>query len=107
MHQRNALALLDRVTGKDGVLPEELRWGEVPRYWRSEKGTRRTGYTRDGRPPAPLPEPAAPQAAGAGAALPVDSTGAIETGSAASAAAAEPLNKTGFRAIAVLFDDPG
>ena len=43
MHQKNALALLNRVTGKDGTLAEDLRWGEVPRFWAAEKGTRRIG----------------------------------------------------------------
>lgn len=98
MHQRNALALLDRVTGKDGVLAEEMRWGEVPRFWRTEKGNRRTGYTRDGTPPAPL--------------SPTLEAGASVSSTAEPSASATPsqtipaeLTKTGFRAIAVIFQD--
>lgn len=48
MRQNLALDLINRITGRDGVLPEDLRWGEVPRFWRSERGRRRYGYTRDG-----------------------------------------------------------
>jgi len=48
MRQELALAFINRITGKDGVLSERLRWGEVPRYFRSEKGRRRYGYKRDG-----------------------------------------------------------
>ena len=48
MRQELALAFMDRITGRDGVLPEHLRWGEVPRFWRSQKGKRRYGYRRDG-----------------------------------------------------------
>ena len=108
MHQKNALALLDRVTGKDGVLTEDVRWGEVPRFWAAEKGTRRSGYTRDGsvlRPPlaaADTPGPAgaaiAPAAAPAAAAPDTAST-------VAPASTAGILTKTGFRAIAVIFED--
>jgi L,D-transpeptidase catalytic domain len=49
MRQNLALNLIDRITGRDGVLPEHLRWGEVPRFWRTEKGRRRFGYNRDGK----------------------------------------------------------
>ncbi len=48
MRQDMALAFINRITGKDGVLSERLRWGEVPRFWRGEKGRRRFGYARDG-----------------------------------------------------------
>lgn len=48
MRQDNALAFINRITGKDGVLSEHLRWGDVPRFWRGEKGRRRFGYKRDG-----------------------------------------------------------
>jgi hypothetical protein len=113
MHQRNALALLDRVTGKDGVLPETERWGEVPRFWAAEKGLRRMGYTRDGRPPElpVLPAPASTPDANSGSA-PAGTAG--PDGAAAAPAASVPAEagsghptKTGFRAIAVIFDDPG
>jgi hypothetical protein len=96
MHQRNALALLDRVTGKDSVLSEELRWGEVPRYWQIEKGNRRYGYTRNGVSPAPVPQ--VPEAAAASAAIAAPPTTPPETAPA-------ELTKTGFRAIAVIFQD--
>jgi hypothetical protein len=94
MHQRNALALLDRVTGKDGALAEDLRWGEVPRFWAAEKGNRRTGYTRDGSKPAPLPPRTAPSA----------------TQTPAQAATEVPpsdeaMTKNGFRTIAIIFED--
>lgn len=48
MRQNLALDLINRITGKDGVLPEHLRWGEVPRFWRGENKRRRYGYKRDG-----------------------------------------------------------
>lgn len=48
MRQDMALAFINRITGKDGVLSETLRWGEVPRFWRGQKGRRRYGYRRDG-----------------------------------------------------------
>lgn len=49
MRQNLALDLINRITGKDGVMPEHLRWGEVPRFWRSERSRTRYGYTRDGK----------------------------------------------------------
>ena len=97
MKKKNALALLDRITGRDRVLPEPLRWGEVPRFWTSERGQTRLGYTRDGSP------------------HPVDALAQVDTGEADAGAepAAAPadfaqssegvLMKTGFRAIAVIF----
>ena len=97
MRQELALAMMDRITGRDGVLSEQLRWGQVPRYWRHEKGRRRMGYARDGKnllagengvagakaivwpvvhdTAAPLPRPLKPQV----------------------------LTKTGFRALVVIF----
>lgn len=48
MRQDNALAFINRITGRDGVLSETLRWGDVPRFWRGEKGRRRFGYKRNG-----------------------------------------------------------
>lgn len=52
MHQKNALALLDRVTGKDGALADDIGWGDVPRFWSVESDMRRAGDTRDGSAPA-------------------------------------------------------
>lgn len=49
MRQELALGLLNRITGRDGVLSEDVRWGEVPRFWRRERGKRRYGYRRDGQ----------------------------------------------------------
>ncbi len=93
MKQVNAAAVFDRITGRDKVLPEELRWGEVPRFWASERGKSRSGYTRDGSV-----HPAPAMVADLGV-MPA-STGAITD--------VEPLpvlTKTGFRAIAVIFED--
>lgn len=100
MHQKNALALLNRVTGRDGILAEELRWGEVPRFWQSEKGNRRSGYRRDGQPVLPLPEPET---------IPASGAETLPAGPAASSPPASnvPLTKMGFRAIAVMFHEPG
>lgn len=90
MHQSNALALLNRLTGRDGAIAEDIRWGEVPRFWASEEGRIRRGFTTDGKlRPAPLVEA-------------TTSTGAV---SDAGSASDSVLTKTGFRAIAVLFQD--
>ncbi|MGI9405450.1 MAG: L,D-transpeptidase [Hyphomicrobiaceae bacterium] len=48
MTQPNALALINRMQGSDGFFSDEMRWGEVPRFWKSERGNRRFGYSRDG-----------------------------------------------------------
>ncbi len=98
MKQKNALDLLNRVTGKDGVLAEDLRWGEVPRFWAAEKGTRRTGYTRDGSAPMSLPPPAVKIAPGA-------TTEVTTPPSTPIATPEDPMTKTGFRAIAIMFQD--
>lgn len=92
MKQTNALAVLDRVTGRDKVLPEDLRWGEVPRFWQGESGERRFGYTRDG-----TVHPAPAVVADLG----------VMPASAGPADALPPpvLTKTGFRAIAVIFEN--
>ena len=50
MKQKNAASLFDRITGRDRVLAADMRWGEVPRFWMSERGQNRAGYTRDGTP---------------------------------------------------------
>jgi hypothetical protein len=99
MKKKNALAMLDRITGRDGVLPEPLRWGEVPRFWTSERGQMRLGYTRDGTPH-PVADPS--EGASAGAA-PADGLRASGSDTGQSAAPPVVLTKTGFRAIAVIF----
>lgn len=48
MTKSNALAVLNRLQGRDGVFGEEMRWGEIPRFWTHERGGNRYGYTRDG-----------------------------------------------------------
>jgi hypothetical protein len=102
MHQKNALALLNRLTGLDGTLTDFVRWGEVPRYWASEERRVRSGYRTDGMAiPAPVVEASAEGS----------SSAAPGTGSDSSPSAAPPastdgiLTKTGFRAIAVIFED--
>lgn len=95
MHQSNALALLYRLTGLDGAIPEDVRWGEVPRYWLSEAGRIRSGYTTDGKAlPAARADASVPPAATSGRDL-----------ESAGGAPADVLVKTGFRAIAVIFQD--
>ncbi|KAB2940948.1 MAG: L,D-transpeptidase [Hyphomicrobium sp.] len=93
MKQNNAAALFDRITGRDKVLPAELRWGEVPRFWQSEKGQRRLGYTRDGsmHPAEAL----------------VADLGLMQASARSISDAERPavLTKTGFRAIAVIFEN--
>ncbi len=93
MKQANAAALYDRITGRDKFIPEELRWGEVPRFWQSEQGQKRFGYTRDGAVhPAEAP--------------PVADLGITQVAAHPVADALQPvLVKTGFRAIAVIFQD--
>ncbi|MEO0792400.1 MAG: L,D-transpeptidase family protein [Pseudomonadota bacterium] len=49
MTQSNALALMNRIQGRDNVIPEALRWGDVPRFWQRERGRTRLGYRRDGQ----------------------------------------------------------
>ena len=107
MTQENALALFDRITGRDRVLPEALRWGEVPRFWQLERGPTRWGYTRDGT------AIAAPALANArhGTATTVVKTSAhpgatLPSGDGEKVSAPpEVLTKTGFRAVAVIFAD--
>ncbi len=110
MKKKNALAILDRITGRDEALPEEMRWGEVPRFWKVQRGGNRWGYTRDGTVHA---IPALPVQADA-ASVPTDDGGATGDSIVQTIAAhpeAEPskrpevLTKTGFRAIAVIFED--
>lgn len=92
MTQANAAALFDRVTGRDKVVPDPLRWGEVPRFWKAERGQRRFGYTRDG-----TTHPAE-----------VEVAELAPTEVAATGLGPGPypdvLMKTGFRAVTVIFD---
>ena len=93
MKQANAAAVFDRITGRDRTLAADIRWGEVPRFWISERGQNRAGYTRDGTP------------------HPVETLVAdlspIETAATTASDAGQPavLTKTGFRAIAVIFEN--
>jgi hypothetical protein len=98
MKKKNALAVLDRITGRDDVLPEEMRWGEVPRYWKTERGGKRWDYTRDGTPH-PVVMATADGTDADGNVLP-PRTQATDAG-----ALPDVLTKTGFRAIAVVFQD--
>jgi hypothetical protein len=82
MTQENAVRLLDRLVGNDGLLEDEVRWGEVPRFWSKERGGTRYGYRKDGRL--------------------IRVGGAVED-----AEGGEPrvLTKTGYRALAVIFKE--
>jgi hypothetical protein len=93
MKQANAAAVLDRITGRDKVLPEEMRWGEVPRFWKGERGQKRAGYTRDGSL-----HPTEALVADLGV-MPASA------GSISDAESLPVLTKTGFRAIAVIFEN--
>jgi len=98
MKQKNALAVLDRITGRDGVLAEEMRWGEVPRYWKTKRGQTRLGYTRDGTP----------HAVEVATADGTDADGNVlppQTQASDAGALPDVLTKVGFRAIAVIFTD--
>ncbi len=111
MKKKNALAMYSRITGRDGVLDKGERWGEVPRYWKEQRGAKRWRYTRDGTPH-PVEAPVETAALfEAGAPLPA---GGLMTAAAAEALPAgagdtdpntDVLTKTGFRAIAVIFKD--
>jgi hypothetical protein len=93
MQQKNAASLFDRITGRDRVLAADMRWGDVPRFWMSERGQNRAGYTRDG-----TTHPAEAVVADLG----------LMQASGGSISEAEPLpvlTKTGFRAIAVIFEN--
>ena len=112
MRQENALAVLNRVTGRDKVLAKDMRWGEVPRFWKTERGRKRLGYTRDGTPhPVEAPPPEEDETAEAGEAVQVANLlpQALSDQLPAKTSEAEPypnvLTKTGFRAIAVIFKD--
>lgn len=96
MRQENALALLNRITGRDEVLADRMRWGEVPRFWKEERGNKRWGYNRDGTPH-PVEMAIAEATDADGAPLPA---GAL----ADTAPTSDVLTKEGFRAIAVIFN---
>ncbi|MEZ5774107.1 MAG: L,D-transpeptidase [Hyphomicrobiaceae bacterium] len=93
MHQRNAMALLRRMTGRDGVLSEELRSGEVPRFWLSERGGTRNGYRRNGQSIAVEKEAMRRQMA----VMADDAVASDET------RFPPVLTKSGYRAIAIIF----
>ena len=65
----------------------------MPRFWKSERGQLRSGYTRDGTPQAreELVAELAPLQPSA-----IDETSSVPTA---------VLTKTGFRAIAVIFEN--
>jgi hypothetical protein len=111
MKKKNALALLNRITGRDEVLPEEMRWGEVPRIWTFERGHKRWGYTRDGTPhPSKVPVAPADDAGEAeGNDAEIVQTIAVrqDTDRQVTDQQDPPdvLTKMGFRAIAVIFKD--
>lgn len=92
MTKTNALAMLNRLQGRDGVITDELRWGHVPRFWSHERHGQRFGYTRDGSPHY-LPTASAREVPGAAVADTADDQ------------FPSVLTKEGYRAIAVLFKD--
>lgn len=91
MTQKNALAVLDRLQGRDGVLTKEQRWGDVPRFWKYQRGSARYGYTRSG-----VPWPSNEE----------QKTAADTNGPMSDAPQFPPLlTKTGYRAITIIFRD--
>lgn len=91
MTQSNALALLDRLQGRDKVLSEHRRFGKVPRFWTHERRGLRFGYTRDGTMHAAQnTQQSETQVAALGTSIPD---------------LPDVLTKTGFRAIVVIFAD--
>jgi len=110
MKKKNALAMFNRITGRDGVLEKEDRWGEVPRFWKQQRGNKRWGYTRDGTPhpvEAPVEEDAAMLKVGTPLAggLVTAAAAKVPLRAGAGAANGDVLTKVGFRAIAVIFKD--
>jgi L,D-transpeptidase catalytic domain len=101
MHQKNALRVFDRMTGRDKVLSKEMRWGEVPRFWTTEKGRTRRGYVRDGSMHL-VPDVSETSGADqAGLSLVSDA----HASEAAGGSRSDVLTKQGFRALAVIFKD--
>lgn len=109
MTQPNALALLNRLQGRDGVLAEELRWGRVPRFWKHQRGGNRFGYTRNGRmhqiPAAPKAVLGAPSSRGGELAALRQASFRPEDAEAERGASPNVLTKTGYRALTVIFKD--
>ena len=90
MTQKNALAVLNRLQGRDKNLSDDMRWGEVPRFWKTQRGGRRYGYNRRG-----ISIPVEPE-----------QTARAPTGSMSDATPLpHVLTKTGYRAIAIIFQD--
>lgn len=103
MRQENALALLNRITGRDEALSEDMRWGEVPRYWKTERGGKRWSYNRDGTPHPMTYADAGPTSV-TDSALP-PAVAAPSMTDARKPALPDVLTKEGFRAIAVIFNN--
>jgi len=95
MTQSNALALINRMQGRDDVLSKDLRWGEVPRFWTTERRGRRYGYNRDGETH-PVLGPVTVASA--------DTVGEVVEASDATRFPSV-LTKQGYRAVVVLFQD--
>jgi len=102
MTQANALALINRMQGRDGVLSEAMRYGEVPRFWKSESRGRRWGYRRDGVPHA-LPQQVASNAPADASSELTGAGEALLSDAAPSAQFPSVLTKTGYRAVTVIF----
>jgi hypothetical protein len=111
MKKKNALAMYNRITGRDGVLDKGERWGEVPRYWKEQRGAKRWRYTRDGTPhpvEAPVEDVALVEVGAplpAGEIMAAAAAEALPAGAGDASPNADVLTKTGFRAIAVIFKD--
>lgn len=110
MKKKNALAMYNRITGRDSVLDKDDRWGEVPRFWKEQRRNKRWGYTRDGtpHPVEVLADEAELLAAGKPPAPGFMSAAAAEApppGIGPSSSNGDVLTKVGFRAIAVIFND--
>ena len=103
MHQRNAMALLERVTGRDKVLDDDRRFGEVPRYWQREVGGARFGYARDGRG-IPIEIEAMRRRVATNDTV---AAGVVALSGAVAGQIESPavMTKTGYRTITVIFDD--
>jgi len=111
MKKKNALALFNRISGRDGVLDKEERWGAVPRFWKEQRGNKRWGYRRDGTPhavEAPVEEAAlfeAGEPPAEGGLMTAAAAQVPPHGNEDASANSDVLTKVGFRAIAVIFKD--
>ncbi len=109
MKKKNALAMFNRITGRDGVLDKDDRWGSVPRFWKEQWRGKRWGYTRDGTPhpvEAPVEESALFEARSpfaAGGLMMAVAAKSPPTRAGDGSAEGDVLTKVGFRAIAVIF----